>query len=150
MTVYAGPPQTPTYRPGPYAPIQAPPYAPIQTPPYVPVPAVAYAAPGRSPYPVGPAPQWPTPEPLFSVRLMKHTGLAVMFLNQRYTVTGTFAQCEAAIRLAQTHNLTAGWWSVASLAVWNWVALGANASARGTLRKQAVAAFGFVPATSGR
>jgi hypothetical protein len=141
MTAYAGTPQAPTYGPGPYAPIPTAPYAPGL--------AAPYSAPVLSPYPTGPA-QWPAPEPLFSVRLMKHTGLAVMFLNQRYTVTGTFAQCEAAIRLAQNHNLTAGWWSVASLAVWNWVALGVNASARGTLRKQANAAFGFVPATSGR
>jgi hypothetical protein len=116
-----------------------------------------YAAPQTMPYPAtyppaaggypgaGQPPQWAGREPVFQVRLMKHTGLAVMFLNQQYTVTGTFAQCDAAIRQAQNHNLTAGWWSVVSLAVMNWVALAVNASARQTLRKQSIAAFGVDP-----
>lgn len=71
---------------------------------------------------------------------MKHTGLAVAWLNQTYTVTGTFAQCEAAIRQAQQHNLAAGWWSPMSLLVWNWVALLSNLGARKSLRIQAARA----------
>jgi hypothetical protein len=65
---------------------------------------------------------------LFHVRVTKHTGLVLACYNQRYTVTGTFAQCEAAIE-AQQHNVLAGWWSFASLVVWNWVALVENLSA---------------------
>jgi hypothetical protein len=42
---------------------------------------------------------------------MKHTGLVIAWYNRRFTVTGTFAQCEAAIKSAQVHNLAAGWWS---------------------------------------
>jgi hypothetical protein len=61
--------------------------------------------------------------------------------NQSYTVTGTFAQCEHALSQAQQHNLIAGWWSIASLLVWNWVALAANHSARKTLRDNAARAF---------
>lgn len=76
-------------------------------------------------------------EPVFQVRVMKHTGLAIVCVNQRCTTTGTFAQCEAAIRNAQLHNLLAGWWSVASVLVWNWVALFHNLSARNALRRQA-------------
>jgi hypothetical protein len=76
---------------------------------------------------------------LFVVRVTKHTGLVMGWLSQRYTVTGTFAHCEAAIRQAQRYNLLAGWWSVASLLVWNWVALLENTSARTALRRQAAA-----------
>jgi hypothetical protein len=74
---------------------------------------------------------------LFQVRLRKHTGLVMAWYSQSYTVTGTFAQCEAAIRDAQQYNLLAGWWSVGSLVVWNWVALVGNFNARKTLRRHA-------------
>jgi hypothetical protein len=74
---------------------------------------------------------------LFQVRVTKHTGLVMAWYNQRYTVTGTLAQCEAAIHDAQQHNLAAGWWSIASLLVWNWVALAENAGARKVLHRQA-------------
>lgn len=77
-------------------------------------------------------------EPVFQVRVMKHTGLAIVCVNQRCTTTGTFAQCEAAIRNAQLHNLLAGWWSIASVLVWNWVALFHNLSARNALRRQEI------------
>ena len=85
---------------------------------------------------------WATPaaagnQPVFQVRVTKHTGLAIAWYNQRYTVTGTLQQCEAAISQAQQHNLLAGWWSLASVLVWNWVALLENHSARKALRHQA-------------
>lgn len=80
-------------------------------------------------------------EPLFQVRLTKHTGLIMAWYNQSYTVTGTFAQCERALSQAQQHNLIAGWWSFASLLVWNWVALATNHSARTALRNNASRAF---------
>src|SRR5262245_24744570 len=94
------------------------PYAPPRHYPNYPMP--------QYPYPV----QYPPREPVFAVRLMKHTGLVMLFLNQQYTVTGTYAQCEAAIRQAQIHNLTAGWWSMLSVVAMNWIALGVNFSAR--------------------
>jgi hypothetical protein len=77
--------------------------------------------------------------------LIKHTGLVVLFLNERYTVTGTFAQCEAAIRAAQQHNLLAGWWSMTSILVWNWIALTGNNSARKILHRQAAQAYQAPP-----
>ncbi|WP_068205018.1 MULTISPECIES: hypothetical protein [unclassified Mycobacterium] len=74
------------------------------------------------------------------MRVTKHTDLALAFLNEKYAFTGTLAQCEAIIRDAQRHNLVAGWWSMASLLIWNWVALHQNRSARNLLRSQAAMA----------
>lgn len=54
-------------------------------------------------------------------------------------MTGTYAQCDAAIDDAQTHCLAAGWWSIASLLVWNWIAISTNSGARKRLRAQAQA-----------
>jgi hypothetical protein len=88
-----------------------------------------------------PAHAAPPSQPLFRVRLIKHTGAVILLFNQRYTVTGTFAQCEAAIRDAQQHNLIAGWWSIASILAWNWIALISNHNARKVLRSQAAQAF---------
>ncbi|ORX06928.1 sensor domain-containing protein [Mycolicibacillus trivialis] len=67
---------------------------------------------------------------------MKHTGALIFWHNQRWTVTGTYAQCEAAIDDAQSHSMTAGWWSIGSLLVWNWVALRTNRRARADLQAQ--------------
>jgi hypothetical protein len=78
------------------------------------------------------------PQPLFRVRLTKHTGLVMLYINQSYTVTGTLEQCEAAIREAQLHNVLAGWWSFSSALVMNWAALIDNLSARKALRRQAI------------
>ncbi len=76
-------------------------------------------------------------QPLFRVRLVKHTGLIMMWHQQTYTVTGTYAQCEAAIRAAQQYNLIAGWWSFLSVLLMNWIALGANQAARKQLQHAA-------------
>lgn len=84
-----------------------------------------------------PPPDPATPEPLFQVRVMKHTGALIFWHNQRWTVTCTRDQCEAAIDDAQSHNKTAGWWSIASLLLWNWVALATNRRARADLYAQA-------------
>lgn len=112
--------------------------------PYPPAPQPAL---GPAPWPghgVSPAGYPPPPpaanEPLFTVRIRKHAGLAILMLNETYTVTGTFAQCEAALREALVHNLALGWWSVASLLVCNWIALFENHRARVTLRRQAAQA----------
>lgn len=89
------------------------------------------------PHPVGAMP----PEPVFQVRLIKHTGAALLWFNQRYTVTGSLAQCQAAVREAQHHNLAAGWWSIGSLLLWNWIALSTNRSARQALVGQATEVY---------
>ena len=84
----------------------------------------------------------------FHLSLCEHTGAVVFWQHRSYTFTGTLEQCEAAYRTAQLHNLGAGWWSVVSLLVMNWVALISNWSAvRGVreLAKQPPAA-GYVPA----
>jgi hypothetical protein len=75
--------------------------------------------------------------PVFQVRPMKHTGLVIAWYNRRFTVTGTFAQCEAAIKSAQVHNLSAGWWSFASVILWNWIAIVTNIRERKRLRQSA-------------
>lgn len=123
-------PQSEIY-PHPY--LTRPGFAPQPVPP--PMYAPGHHAPPLASYPAG---QPGTAQPVFQVRVMKHTGAAIVCFNQRYTITGTFAQCEAAIRDAQLHNLLAGWWSVASVLVWNWVALLHNLSARNALRRQAI------------
>lgn len=82
-------------------------------------------------------PQPPPAAPVFQVTTMTHTGALVMFVNQRQVITGTHEQCRAAIRRAQTHNLTLGWWSFLSVLIMNWVALAHNWSARSKLDEQA-------------
>jgi Protein of unknown function (DUF2510) len=77
------------------------------------------------------------PSRLFSIRLYKHTGAVFLWHQQAFTVTGTLQQCESAYRGAQTHCLLAGWWSVVSLFLMNWIALISNFSAIRTLRKLA-------------
>ncbi|WP_051754231.1 hypothetical protein [Mycobacterium kansasii] len=112
--------------------------------PYPPAPQPAQVPPPWPLHGVWPASYPPAPpagnQRRFQVRIRKHTGLAILMLNQTYTVTGTFAECEAALRGALVHNLLLGWWSLASLLIWNWVALVENHSARTTLRRQAAQA----------
>ena len=96
-------------------------------------------------YPSTPAGGYPAPHGYatadgaqrFHVVLRKHTGLVVIGINQAYRFTGTFEECERAYRAAQTHNLLAGWWGVASLLVWNWVAILRNEAAMRDLRRLA-------------
>jgi hypothetical protein len=76
-------------------------------------------------------------EPVFQVRVMKHTGALMLWINQGSTVTGTYSQCDAAIRAAQLHCLLVGWWSPVSLFLMNWLALLVNFSARKTLQRNA-------------
>jgi hypothetical protein len=149
------------------------PYPPQQQPAqHYPQPPYPYPQTYRPPYPL-PTPQQPMPnqpmawgppqvdprspypthntggnEPLFQVRITKHTGLVYIWVNQRRTFTGTVAQCETAIRNAQLHNLLAGWWGIVSLLLMNWIALFENLGARKTLRRQASAHPYFAPQPS--
>lgn len=69
------------------------------------------------------------PHRRFQLTLTEHTGAVIFWQQRSYTITGTLEQCERAYRTAQAHNLEAGWWSVVSLLVMNWVALISNRSA---------------------
>jgi hypothetical protein len=60
----------------------------------------------------------------------------VVWINQRRTKIGTYAQCSAAVDAAQQHCMLFGWWSIASL-LWNPISLAENASARRAMRRQA-------------
>ncbi|MGZ4528207.1 MAG: DUF2510 domain-containing protein [Mycobacterium sp.] len=73
----------------------------------------------------------------FSIRLYKHTGAVILWNQQRYVVTGTLEQCESAYRGAQNHNLLAGWWSLVSVLVMNWIALISNLNAIRQVRRLA-------------
>lgn len=73
----------------------------------------------------------------YYIRLLKHTGALIFWQQQSVSVTGTLQECEAAYRMAQTHCLAAGWWSMASLLVMNWIALFSNMSAIRKVRTMA-------------
>lgn len=81
---------------------------------------------------------------LFQLRLIEHIGAVIFWQQRSYTFTGTLEQCEAAYRRSQTQNLFAGWWSVASLLVLNWVALFSNLSAIRRLRAVARGEIDYV------
>jgi Protein of unknown function (DUF2510) len=84
----------------------------------------------------GPA-GYPNSEPLFHIGLLKHTGAVIFWQQQTVRYTGTLQQCEQAYRDAQTHCLLAGWWSLASILVFNWIALFSNMSAIRKIRNLA-------------
>lgn len=73
----------------------------------------------------------------YYLRLIKHTGALIFWQQQSYTVTGNLQECEAAYRSAQTHNLVAGWWSLLSAFLMNWIALLSNMSAIRKVRTMA-------------
>ncbi|CDO21571.1 transmembrane protein [Mycolicibacterium mageritense DSM 44476 = CIP 104973] len=66
---------------------------------------------------------------------MTHIGALILWFNQRRVVTGTYAQCDAALRSAQTQNLLVGWWSFLSILIMNWVALVHNVNSRKKLNR---------------
>ena len=78
------------------------------------------------------------------MRLTEHTGALILWSQRHYTVVGTIEECEAAYRRAQNHCLGAGWWSIASLILFNWIAISGNRSAIRAVRRQAVA-LGWSP-----
>jgi hypothetical protein len=109
---------------------------------YLPHPGypAAYPYPPPAGYPA--APQYLSPPHAsgcgpFRISLVKHTGMLVLWHNHSYRVTGTLAECERAYRSAQIHNLAAGWWSLTSALVMNWVSLVSNALAIRKLRRVA-------------
>lgn len=82
-----------------------------------------YQAPIPYPQPAGAA------APLFQIRLLKHTGLLLAWQQQTLHYTGTLEQCEQYYNAAQQHCLLAGWWSLASSLLFNWIAIFSNAGA---------------------
>lgn len=70
----------------------------------------------------------------FQMTLKKHTGMLIMMQTRTIRIQGTLAQCEAAYRDAQTHNLLAGWWGLLSMLIMNWIALFSNMSAISQVR----------------
>lgn len=102
-------------------------------------------SPGYSMAPAGspPAAVQPSVQPhpddarTFQITLRRHTGLVILMLRQSSVFTGTLEQCERAYRQAQIHNLTAGWWGILSLLVFNWIALFSNMSAIEQVRRMA-------------
>lgn len=116
--------------------------------PYEQQPGAGYSPAGAQPpggyYPAPAAPTsaappgYPPPpaEPIFQVRTVKHTGAVIFWMNQRYTTTGSYAECEAAIDDAWQHCMLFGWWSIGSL-LWNPISLSQNSSTRRALRQQA-------------
>lgn len=89
---------------------------------------------GPSHYQQQPQPQhaYPPPQqvPIFQVTTMRHTGALVFWFNQRHVITGTYAQCQTALRSAQIHNVALGWWSLLSILMMNWIAISSNLIAR--------------------
>lgn len=79
---------------------------------------------------------YPPPQqvPIFQVSTMRHTGALIFWFNQRYVITGTYDQCDAALRSAQIHNVVFGWWSFLSILLMNWVAIISNSSSRRKLK----------------
>lgn len=73
----------------------------------------------------------------YFIKLHKHTGLVLLMLRETYNFSGTLPECERAYRGAQTHNLLAGWWGLASALVFNWIAIFSNVSAINKLRRLA-------------
>jgi hypothetical protein len=73
----------------------------------------------------------------FQMQLIKHTGLLVAYQQQTYTIVGTLEQCERAYRDARDHCLAAGWWSLLSALLMNWIALSSNKGAIEQVRKLA-------------
>ncbi|ODR17477.1 hypothetical protein BHQ23_26260 [Mycobacterium gordonae] len=74
---------------------------------------------------------------MFQISLLKHTGALIFWQQQTVRYTGTLQQCEQAYKDAQTHCLLAGWWSLASAVVLNWIALFSNMSAIKRIRELA-------------
>jgi hypothetical protein len=95
-------------------------------------------------YPYNPAVP-SNPAARYYLKLIKHTGALILWQQRSYTVSGTLEECQAAYRAAQTHNLVAGWWSLVSLFLMNWVAQISNLSAIRQVR--AMAKAGVAPQT---
>jgi hypothetical protein len=89
-------------------------------------------------------PNYPPPpaEPTFQVRVVKFTGALIWWIRQRATITGSYAQCDAAIDAAERYCMLAGWWCPVSV-VGNPISLYQNAHARKTLRLQAQQAHDY-------
>lgn len=90
-----------------------------------------------APYQQPAAHGYPNSAPLFQISLLKHTGALIFWQQQTIRYTGSLEQCEQAYKDAQTHCLLAGWWSLASAVVLNWIALFSNMGAIRRIRQLA-------------
>jgi hypothetical protein len=70
----------------------------------------------------------------YAIRLTTHSGLLLVGRSRWHNVQGSYDECVDAYRRSQTHNLLLGWWGIASLAFFNWVALVNNRRALSALR----------------
>ncbi len=135
------PRQTHGHPPQPYPPQPYPnqPYPP-QPYPNQPYPGQGFHTAHNQPPPYAQGP------PLFQMRLTEHTGMVLMWSQRSYTVVGTIEQCEAYFQRAQSHCLGAGWWSIASVLLFNWLALSSNRRAIKSARTQwSALAHGYPP-----
>ena len=63
---------------------------------------------------------------IYEASFVKHTGALILWQQNTTHYRGTFEQITEAYRKTQNHNYAAGWWSIASILVWNWVAIIGN------------------------
>jgi hypothetical protein len=71
----------------------------------------------------------------YRLRVIRHTGLLLAWLQSTRQYTGTYEQCMTEHRKAQQHNLLFGWWSIGSILFLNWFALISNSRAAKQLGK---------------
>jgi hypothetical protein len=71
----------------------------------------------------------------YRLRVIRHTGLLLAWQQSTRQYVGTYEQCLAEYGKAQQHNLIFGWWSIASILLFNWIALISNSRAAGQLKK---------------
>lgn len=78
---------------------------------------------------------YPHPDPQYRIQLTKHTGILFLWTNETRTYTGSYAELLKVYERVQQHNYLAGWWSIASLLVWNLVTILNNRRAMRRLRE---------------
>lgn len=118
------------------------PYPPQQQQPYPPQGQYQQQYPAQQQYPgqqYGQQPGWGAPQGggVYQARFTRHTGMLLMWQQSRRTVSGSFEQVEQEYKAAQTHNLTAGWWSISSIIAFNWIAIFGNMYAFSKVKKAA-------------
>jgi hypothetical protein len=70
----------------------------------------------------------------YAIRLTRHTGMIFLGQSRTAVTRGTYEECMAAYKSAQTHNFTLGWWGIISLFLTNPMAIFGNIKAKGELQ----------------